>query len=127
VEPIGCVDILLETRPPHPARSRFSHAHTDESLESVLRRTIWHIPPDTPLVRLDLLPYHEGHDFLLRGPLPDAALPAGAIRPPTGPRRTYRGERWDTLGMLTSVSIDVYLALVSQIGGVVTLISAFTV
>lgn len=93
----------------------------------MLRQSIWHVPPDTPLARLDLLTYHQGHDFLLRGSLPDASLPAGAIRPPTGPRRTYRGERWDTLGMLTSVSIDVYLALVSQIGGVVTLITARTV
>lgn len=127
VEPLGYVDALLETPPPHPTRSRFSHAHTDAPLQSVLRRALWHVPPDTPIARLDLLPYHQGHDFLLRGPMPEASLPTGAIRPPTGSRRTYRGERWDTLGMLTSVSIDVYLALVSQVGGTVTLISALTI
>ncbi len=106
--------------------SPFSHAHTDESLQAVLHRGLWHVPPDTPTARLDLPPHHEGHDFKLRGPMPNASLPAGTLCPPTGPRRIYRGDRWDTLGMITTVSIDVYLALVCHAGGVVALTSTLT-
>jgi hypothetical protein len=119
VDRFSCVDALLEPRPPTPTTSPYSVSTTHERLAPVLRSPAWTIPGDTPIARLDLIPFHVSADFELLGPMPAAYLTAGTVRPAGGPRYRYSGERWDTLGMLTTVSIDVYLTLVRQVDGTV--------
>src|SRR4051812_3880578 len=111
VDQFGSVNALIETRPPKSATSPYSVSTTQEPLVSILSSPAWNISGDTPIARLDAIPFHVSTDFVLLGPMPAAYLAAGTVRPATGPRFRYSGERWDTLGMLTSVSIDVYLTL----------------
>ena len=113
---------LTETQPARPPHSAYGIATIYQSLPAFLADPGigMVVPADTPVACLDALGPQARTEFAVLGPLPGVELPRGTIAS-SGNRRSYRGEHWSQLGMLTPVSIDVYLHLVCQAGGTVRL------
>lgn len=84
------------------------------------------VPADTPVARLDVLDPQLENDFTVSGPMPATFLPVGTVSPPERTVMPYRGQPWHELGMLSYVSIDVYLSLACQVGGTICLAGDIT-
>ncbi|ALG06328.1 hypothetical protein AOZ06_04775 [Kibdelosporangium phytohabitans] len=75
------------------------------------------------MARLDALDRHVESQFMLSGPMVAAFLPRGTVWSESRRLTPYQGQVWDRIGMLSFVSIDVYLNLVCQVGGTVHLVA----
>ena len=123
----GTSAVLLETRP--DGRVDYTDQVGSRSLAEFLadphlrlpsgatvRRVI---PPGTPVIRFDRVPWEQAFAFAVHGPIMLPRMPVGQVDLFRGAPRPFRGESWTDLGPLAQVALDVYLVLAGQAGIVI--------
>lgn len=116
VSAMGTVSCEVREDPKPSYTTGYSTWSTYRDLAELLARTDLVIPKGTPIKRFDLADYSEVARFAVRGPMDAADLPANTVHKLGGRPEPYNGERWDEVGSLARVSLDVYLRLVEQAG-----------